>query len=58
MKVCDDAVLQGCLIGFPKVKEETNCLLPLDKRVLKLSFKTHQVVGGATMFPGAMLAFI
>ena len=31
VKVSDDAILPGCLIGFLQVKEETNCLLFLSK---------------------------
>ena len=56
MKVSDDAILPGCLIGF--LKEETNCLLPLSKSILEISFKAHQVVGRATMFSEATLASV
>ena len=31
VKVSNDAILLGCLIGFLQVKEETNCLLSLSK---------------------------
>ena len=58
VKVSDDAILPGCIIGFLQVNEEPNCLLPLYKGIPEISFKTHQVVDGAAMFPEATLAFI
>ena len=57
VQVLGDTILPGCLIGFIQVKEETNCLLPLSKGTPEISFKTHQVVDGATMIPEATLAF-
>ena len=57
-KVTDDTILPGCLICFLQVKEETNCLLPLGKCIPEISFKTHQVVVGAPMFPEATLASV
>ena len=50
MKVSDDAILPGCLIGFFQVKEETNYLLLLSKGIPEISFKAHQVVGRARIF--------
>ena len=47
VKVSDDAILPGCPIGFLQIKEETNCLLPLNKGIPEISFKAHQVVGCA-----------
>ena len=58
VKVSDDAILPGCLIGFLQVKEETNCLLPLIKGIPEISFKAHQVVGSATMFSKTTLASV
>ena len=58
VKVSDDAILPGCLIGFLQVKEETNCLLPLSKGIREVSFKAHQVVGRATMFSETTLASV
>ena len=58
VKVSDDAILPGCLIGFLQVKEETNCLLPLSKGIPEISFKAHQVVGRATMFSKPTLASV
>ena len=57
-KVSDDTILPGCLICFLQVKEETDCLLPSGKCVPEISFKTHQVVSGATMLPEATLASV
>ena len=48
MKV-SDIILPSCIKDFLQVKEETNFLLPRGKPVSEISFKTHQVVGGATM---------
>ena len=58
VKVSDDAILPGCLIGFLQVKEETNCLLLLSKGILEISFKAPQVVGRATMFSETTLASV
>ena len=59
VKVSDDTILPGCLICFLQVKEETNCLLlPSGKCAREISFKTHQVVSGATMLPDATLASV
>ena len=58
VKVSDDAILPGCLIGFLLVKEETNCLLLLSKGIPEISFKAHQVVGRATMFSETTLASV
>ena len=58
VKVSDDAILPGCLIGFLQVKEETNCLLPLSKSIPEISFEAHQVVGRATMFSETTLASV
>ena len=58
VKVSDDAILPGCLIGFLQVKEETNCLLPLRKGIPEISFKAHQVVGCATKFSETTLASV
>ena len=41
VKVSDDTILPICLIGFLQVKEESDCLLPLGKRIPEISFKTH-----------------
>ena len=58
MKVSNDAVLPGCFIGLFQVEEETNCLLSLCKSIAEISFKTHQVVGRATMFSETTLASV
>ena len=58
MKVAGDTILPGCFIGFLQIKEETNCLLPVGNHILEISFKTHQAIGGATLFPEATLAFV
>ena len=58
VKVSDDAILPGCIIGFLQVKEETNCLLPLSKGILEIYFKAHQVVGRSTMFSETTLASV
>ena len=58
VKVSDDTILPGCLICFLQVKEETDCLLSSGKCVPEISFKTHQVVNGATMFPESTLASV
>ena len=58
VKVSDDAILPGCLIGFLQVKEETNRLFPLSKGIPEISFKAHQVVGRATMFSETALASV
>ena len=58
VKVSDDAILPGCLIGFLQVKEKTNCLLSLSKGIPEISFKAHQVVGRATMFSKTTLASV
>ena len=54
---CHIARLFHRLLGLFQVKE-TNCLLPLGKVILEISFKTHQVVGCATMFSDATLASV
>ena len=58
VKVSDNAILPGCLIGFLQVKEETNYLLPLSKGIPEISFKAHQVVSRATMFSETTLASV
>ena len=58
VKVSDDPILPGCLIGLFQIKEKTNCLLPLCKGIPEISFKTHKVVDNVTMFPGATLASV
>ena len=58
VKVSDDAILPGCLIGFLQVKEETNCLLRLSKGISEIPFKAHQVVGRATVFSETTLASV
>ena len=44
VKVSDDAILPGCLIGFLQVKEETNCQLPLRKGISEIPFNWWQNV--------------
>ena len=58
VKIPDDAILPGCLIGFLQVKEETNCLLPLRKGIPEIYFKAHHVVGRATMFSETALSSV
>ena len=58
VKVSDDTILPGCLIGLLQVKEETNCQLPLRKRISEISFETHQLVSRATMRPETTLASV
>ena len=58
VKVSDDAILPGCVIGFLQVKEETNCLLPLSKGIPEIFVKAHQVVGRATMFSETTLVSV
>ena len=58
VKVSDDAILPGCLIGFLQVKEETNCLLPLSKGIPEISFKAQQMVHRAKMFSESTLASV
>ena len=58
VKVSDNAILPGCVIGFLQVKEETNCLLPLSKGIPEISFKAHQVVSRATMFSETTLTSV
>ena len=58
VKVSDDAILPGCLIGFLQVKQETYCLLPLSKGILEISFEAHLVVECATMFFETTLASV
>ena len=57
VKVSDDAILPGCLIGFLQ-DNKTNCLLPLSKGIPEISFKAHEVVGRATMFSETTLASV